>query len=131
MEKEIKLTAGDRQYLKGHGISEKEFNKMDGTAKTEWKEECQLGAYKKSWSRKEAVGRLPFKRIGSATAEMELIWRKKRALIAEIIEKHKNIKADSLQFNTLEQLNYILKNGLRDKAENMAEIRNAILQIKA
>ena len=50
------LTIGDKQYLKGHGISNSEFDKMDDVSRSEWKEECKLNAYGDSWNRSEAVG---------------------------------------------------------------------------
>jgi hypothetical protein len=39
------LTRGERSYLKEHGISEREFDKMDAVSQHEWKGECQEVAY--------------------------------------------------------------------------------------
>lgn len=42
------LTHGGRSYLREHGLSEREFDKMDPVSQREWKEECNIGAYDKS-----------------------------------------------------------------------------------
>ena len=54
------LTHGEKQYLKGHGITEDEFRKMDSTSQQEWKDECKERYYEKNWSRADAKGIITF-----------------------------------------------------------------------
>jgi hypothetical protein len=122
------LTPGQKRYLKGHGITEKQYDKMDNQSKAEWKDECETGAYKESYSHDEAFGRLAFKRIGGPKKEMQAIWDKKNKLIESIKKKHKTDR--DLSFNTINQLKYILKNGLAPEKEASASIGQAILKIK-
>jgi len=53
------LSSGDRQYLKGLGVK-KDFDKMDIVEQREWKEECQVHAYRETYKHKEAVGAITF-----------------------------------------------------------------------
>ena len=39
------FSKGERSYLREQGITERDFNKLDNTAREEWKDECKNPAY--------------------------------------------------------------------------------------
>ena len=39
------LSKGERSYLKEHGITPDEFDRLDSISQNEWREECQELAY--------------------------------------------------------------------------------------
>ena len=54
------LSKGEKQYLKGQGISEGQFDKMDKQSKKEWVQECHEKTYEKNWSKKLATNSKTF-----------------------------------------------------------------------
>jgi len=103
------LNKTEKQYLKGMGISEYEYEKMDNVSKQEWKEEMRDGYYRKNWDRNLAKGRGASITVPGSNKQMRDIWAVKKKLIGKLLKIEKDKTENDFAFLTPEDLMYRIK----------------------
>jgi len=96
------LTSAERSGLKEHGISSREFDKMDSLSQHEWKDELDKDDYYKNRKRKSGV--LKVYQIGRPSSFQEAIWKEKKLLIDKIVAGGKEVNRNRYEFMSPDKL---------------------------